>query len=98
LTLNTFGQWPYVFATLTFPKGAVNQDVDITMTLDDKTLTFDFDPDGLSFNKSASLDVYARGLYLAGIPPWKKVKLFYISKGQWVEMNAKKIAYNALTG
>jgi hypothetical protein len=99
LTLNTFGQWPYVFATITFPKKAVSEDVDITMTLENQALAFDFDPDGISFNKSASLDVYARGLNLFGIPPWKKVKLFYCdSNGELVEMKTGKVSVNAWTG
>jgi hypothetical protein len=98
LAINTFGQWPFVVASLTFPKRAVSQDVDITMTLDDQTLAFDFDPDGISFSKPAMLDVYARGLDLSGVPPWKKVKLFYCDGGQWVEMKTGRVSANAWTG
>jgi hypothetical protein len=68
------------------------------MTLDDQTLTFDFNPDGISFTKPASLDVYARGLNLWGIPPWKKVKLFYISNGELVEMKTSRISVNPWFG
>jgi hypothetical protein len=96
--LTSFGWGLYVSASLTFQKWAVSRDVDITMTMDDQTLSFDFGPDGISFSKPAMLDVYARGLYLFGIPPGKKVKLFYIENDQSVEMNAKKISFNAWTG
>jgi hypothetical protein len=98
LTLNTSGQGPYVAATLTFPKGAVSQDVTITMTLENQTLAFDFDPDGISFNQPATLDVYARGLDLSGIPFGARLKLFYDNGRQLTPMQATSISVNPLTG
>jgi len=61
-----------IWMTLTFPRGAVQEDTYVTMSLDDEvlatTIEVSFGPTGTSFLKPGNLDVLATSLDLSYLP------------------------------
>jgi hypothetical protein len=89
-----------VFATLSIPRRGLNRDQYISMTLNDQEVKFDFNPDGLQFNKPAMLNFRYTGLDLSSVPVGADLKLYYLNekKGTLEEMHAESITYDTASG
>ncbi|MBM3299082.1 MAG: hypothetical protein FJY85_03910 [Deltaproteobacteria bacterium] len=97
-----------IWMTLTFPRGAVQEDTYVTMSLDDEvlatTVEVSFGPTGTSFLKPGSLDVLAIGLDLSSLSSSgfhsDDVALLWYNPttGLWEKMEADHIMVSTRVG
>ena len=84
------GKKTHVHAELQVPKGAVDQDVNITMTLDTIVVGVKFEPEGLVFNQPAKLDFHVD--HLNQIPNDPPIGFYYVDDGG----NFSPVSYDQL--
>jgi len=73
------GKKTHVHAEFQVPKGALNNDVLITMTLDTTVVGVKFQPEGLVFNQPAKLDFHVD--HLNQIPDLPPLGFYYVDDG-----------------
>ena len=89
--------------TLTFPPNSVNQDMLVTVTLDDRVLLtnvdLNFSPSPVTFNEPADLDYEVWGIDLTGLSA-NDAKLYYNNKsaGRWDPVQGQKVNINRNKG
>ncbi|MGE5315489.1 MAG: hypothetical protein ACM3Q4_12405 [Acidobacteriota bacterium] len=82
-----FGTTVTIEMNLHFEPGTVTEPKLITIALDSRTLTADFSPDGLVFEKPAILSATVSGIPSFFIPKDKDLRLYYINGLSFEEMN-----------
>jgi hypothetical protein len=93
----------HVIINLNILPHAVNEDTELSLTLDEETLLGNVDvtfaPHGIEFLRPAILNIQAKGLDLAGIDP-DKIDIYYDNPelGEWEKMPRKQVQVNEKNG
>lgn len=72
-----------VSGLIKFPAGALDQDRDITLSLDPQALAFEFLPHGITFSTPVLLTIDTYGLDLTEFQ--SGTDLWYVENGQWIQ-------------